>query len=399
MDYPLVPRTRLRRLIDDSVREWPVTLLLGPRQCGKSHISRQLSGSAGQYFDLEDIVDESRLRLNPQSVLSEMRGLVVIDEAQRMPELMPVLRVLADRPLAPAHFVLTGSVAPPLRQTAGESLAGRMNTIEMSGFTLDELDSDSVSKLWWRGGLPPAYLADTDEFSSRWRRQYIRHVLDADLNQLVDTKLDSSQLQRMARALAHYNGQVWNESEVAQIVGTTPRTISRYMDMFWRLFHVRRLEPLHTNVAKRLRKAPKLLFRDCGIAHALLGIESVAALQQHPRMGASWEAFVVDQLIRLLGIPEDRCSHYAVHSGAEMDLVIEAADGLLCFEVKYGPPSMTQSMRSVITDLKPLALYALYMGNRDFPLAGEDEPFRAFGVQQLPLLAEQLREKYRLHLL
>ena len=306
---------------------------------------------------------------------------------------------LLDRPLAPAHFVLTGSVAPPLQQTAGESLAGRMNTIEMSGFTLDELEPDSVPRLWWRGGLPPAYLAETDEFSSRWRTQYIRHVLDADLNQLVDTKLDSSQLQRMARALAHYNGQVWNESEVAQIVGTTPRTISRYMDVFWRLLHVRRLEPLHTNVAKRLRNAPKLLFRDCGIAHALLGIESVAPLQQHPRMGASWEAFVVDQLIRLLGVSENRCTHYAVHLGAEMDHVIEGADGLICFDVKFAPPSMTQSIRSVITDLKPLTVYALYMGNRDYPLAGKDEPFRAFGVHNLPQLATQLREKHQLHLL
>jgi predicted AAA+ superfamily ATPase len=353
--------------------------------------------SPGQYFDLEDIAHEAQLNLNPQAVLAEMRGLVVIDEAQRMPELMPVLRVLADRPLAPARFVLTGSVAPPLRQTAGESLAGRMNTIEMSGFTLDELEPEQVTQLWWRGGLPPAFLAETDDFSNRWRRQYIRHVLDSDLNQLVDTKLESSQLQRMARALAHYNGQVWNEAEVAQLVGTTPRTINRYMDMFWRLFHVRRLEALHVNVAKRLRKAPKLLFRDGGIAHSLLGIESISALQQHPKMGASWEAFVVDQLIRLLGVPEDRCSHYAVHSGAEMDLVIECAEGLLGFEIKFGPPKMTASMRSVISDLNPIAIYALYMGDREYPLAGVDEPYRAFGVQQLPQLAEKLRARYRLH--
>lgn len=397
MNYPLVPRSRLRHLVEDSVREWPVTLLLGPRQCGKSHLSRQLGVSRGQYFDLEDMVDEARLSLNPQAVLAEMKGLVVIDEAQRMPELMPVLRVLADRPLAPARFVLTGSVAPPLRQTAGESLAGRMNTIEMSGFTLDEVDALSVSQLWLRGGLPPAYLAETDEFSARWRRQYIRHVLDADLNQLVDTKLDTSQLQRMARALAHYNGQVWNESEVAQIVGTTPRTIGRYMDMFWRLFHVRRLEPLHVNVSKRLRKAPKLLFRDCGIAHALLGIDTLSALQSHPRMGASWEAFVVDQLIRMLGVPEDRCTHYAVHSGAEMDLVIEAPDGLVCFEIKYAPPSVTQSMRAVIADLKPQAVYAIYMGDKEYPLGEEGDNIRAVGVQQLPQFIEMVRERHRLH--
>lgn len=392
-----VPRLKLRRAVEESVKQWPVTLLLGPRQCGKSHLSRRLGAGPGQYFDLEDMVDEARLRQHPQAVLAEMKGLVVIDEAQRMPELMPVLRVLADRPLTPARFVLTGSVAPPLWQTAGESLAGRINTIEMSGFTLDEVEVSNVSQLWLRGGLPPAYLADTDEFSARWRRQYIRHVLDADLNQLVDTKLDTTQLQRLARALAHYNGQVWNESEVAKIVGTTPRTIARYMDMFWRLFHVRRLEPLHVNVAKRLRKAPKLLFRDGGIAHALLGIDTLEALQSHPRMGASWEAFVVDQLIRLLGVPEDRCTHYAAHSGAEMDLVIEAPDGLVCFEIKYAPPSVTPSMRSVIADLKPQAVYAIYLGDRDFPLGEEGSNIRAVGVQQLPQLAPLWRERHRLH--
>jgi uncharacterized protein len=399
MSQPLVLRSRLCSIVEESVRQWPVTLLLGPRQCGKSHLSRQLGVSPGQYFDLEDMVDEARLKLNPQFVLAEMHGLVVIDEAQRMPELMPVLRVLADRLHTPARFVLTGSVAPPLRQTAGESLAGRLNTIEMSGFTLDEVGSESVSRLWLRGGLPPAYLADSDEFSAQWRRQYIRHVLDADLNQLVDSKLDTTQLQRMARTLAHYNGQVWNEAEVAKIVGTTPRTIGRYMDMFWRLFHVRRLEPMHVNVAKRLRKAPKLLFRDCGIAHALLGIDTLANLQSHPRMGASLEAFVVDQLIRLLGVPEDRCSHYAVHSGAEMDLVIEAPDGLVCFEIKSAPPSITKSMRSVITDLAPQAIYSIYLGNKDYPLGDGSTEIRAVGVQQLPQYAKVLMEKHRLHAL
>lgn len=396
MSFLIVQRSRLRDEIDLSLREWPVTLVLGPRQCGKSHLARQLGAPSGQFFDLEDMVDEARLRLHPQSVLGEMRGLVVIDEAQRMPELMPVLRVLADRAGTPARFVLTGSVAPPLRRTAGESLAGRINTIDMAGFTLDETGPQEVSQLWLRGGLPPAFLSETDGLSLRWRRQYLRHVLEGDLPRLVDSKLDGLQLQRMARGLAHYNGQVWNESEMAQMVGTTPRTVSRYMDMFWRLFHIRLLPPFHINIAKRLRKAPKLLFRDSGLAHALLGIDTLATLQSHPKIGASWEAFVVDHLIRLLGVPEEQCSHYAVHSGAEMDLVIETPKGLLAFEIKYGPPTLTASMRSVIADLKPAALYAIYMGDKEYPLAGINEPYRAVGVKALWPLAQQLRAEFKL---
>ncbi|WP_166647157.1 ATP-binding protein [Prosthecobacter fusiformis] len=381
------------------MREWPVTLILGPRQCGKSHLVKLLGAPSGQFFDLEDMVDETRLRLHPQSVLGEMRGLVIIDEAQRMPELMPVLRVLADRPGSPARFVLTGSVALPLRKTAGESLAGRINTIEMGGFGIHELNDADITKLWLRGGFPPSFLADTDAVSLRWRRQYLRQVLEGDLHQLVDTRLDALQLQRMSMGLAHYNGQIWNESELAQIVGTTPRTIGRYMDLFWRLFHVRLLPPYYVNVGKRLRKAPKLLFRDSGLPHVLLGIDSLATLQSHPKMGGSWEAFVIDQIIRLLGVYEDRCSHYGVHSGAELDLVIETPLGLIGFEIKYAPPTMTASMKSVMADLKPARLYAIYMGDRDYPLAGPDDPIRAIGLSQLPELAIQLREEFKLDLL
>lgn len=189
---------------------------------------------------------------------------------------------------------------------------------------------------------------------------------------------------------------MWNESELAQIVGTTPRTIGRYVDLFWRLFHVRLLPPFFVNVAKRLRKAPKLYFRDSGLAHALLGIDTLANLQAHPRIGGSWEAFVIEHIIRLLGVPEAICSHYGVHSGAELDLVIQTPAGLLGFEIKFGPPSLTASMRSVLADLKPARLYAIYYGDRDYPLGGQGEPVRAVGITSLPLLAQQLRQEFRL---
>lgn len=363
----MIERSAYKSLIDRALSRAPIVALLGPRQCGKTTLAREfLPAMAPAYFDLEDPLAADVLQ-NPLQALAGHRGLVVIDEAQRQPGLFPVLRVLADRPGTPARFLILGSASPELARQAAESLAGRVEIIEMRGFGLAEVGSDAADKLWLRGGFPRAFLAATDEDSRVWRRQFIGTFLERDLAAL-GFGLSPQLMGRFWTMLAHYHGQVWNSSEIGASLGVSHHTARSYLEALEQTFMVRRLLPWHANLGKRLVKSPKIYFRDTGLLHALLGIHDETQLLTHPKLGASWEGFVIEQLLRSEA-PEEAW-FYAVHSGAELDLLMVRSGRRIGVEVKRADaPTLTRSLQTVREDLRLDELWIIYPGTRTFNLA------------------------------
>lgn len=343
----------------------PVVALIGPRQCGKTTLARQLMGSdAAGYFDLEDPATATVLA-NPMSALAALAGLVVVDEAQRSAGLFPVLRVLADRAGQPATFLILGSASPELSRQASESLAGRVEIVEMGGFHVSELPAGDAHRLWLRGGFPRSFLARTERDSFEWRRNFTRTFLERDLAGL-GFGMSPQAMGRFWTMLAHYHGQIWNGNEVAASMGISATTARHYLDALEQTFMIRRLLPWHTNVGKRLVKTPKIYFRDSGIFHALQGIASHPDLLTHPKLGASWEGFALEQVLR--SRPGEDAYFYAVHSGSELDLYFPSLR--LGIEVKYqDAPKLTRSMRIAMDDLKLRELLVVYPGSREYPLA------------------------------
>jgi predicted AAA+ superfamily ATPase len=345
----------------------PVVALLGARQVGKTTLARELAGkTASHYFDLEDPV-VAALMEEPMSAMSALRGLVVIDEVQRQPKIFPVLRVLADRAGAPATFLILGSASPELSRQASESLAGRVETIEMEGFSLEEAGGgEHLEPLWLRGGFPRSYLAQTDEDSLRWRREFIRTFLERDLG-MLGFGMAPSAMGRFWTMLSHYHAQLWNGSEAAIALGVAPNTARSYLEALEQTYMIRKLLPWHANVGKRLVKSPKIYFRDSGIFHALQGISSATDLLTHPKLGASWEGFALEQVLTALR-PFD-AFFYAVHSGVELDLFLPTAGRRLGVEFKrQDAPKITRSMRGAITDLQLDELWIVYPGTREVAL-------------------------------
>jgi predicted AAA+ superfamily ATPase len=343
----------------------PVVALIGPRQCGKTTLARQLmgSGDAG-YFDLEDPAT-ARVLENPMSALAPLTGLVVIDEAQRALGLFPVLRVLADREGQPATFLILGSASPELSRQASESLAGRVEIIEMGGFGIGELAEEDRQALWMRGGFPRSFLARTERDSVDWRKNFIRTFLERDLAGL-GFGMTPQAMGRFWTMLAHYHGQSWNGNEIAASMGVSPTTARSYLDALEQTFMIRRLLPWHTNVGKRLVKTPKIYFRDSGIFHSLLGIGSHAELLVHPKLGASWEGFALEQILRARRGGD--AYFYAIHSGSELDLFFPSSGTGI--EVKFqDAPKLTRSMRIAMEDLKLKELLVVYPGTREYALA------------------------------
>lgn len=343
----------------------PVVALIGPRQCGKTTLARQLmaAGEAG-YFDLEDPATSLSLD-NPMSILSALTGLVVIDEAQRAPHLFPVLRVLADREGQPANFLVLGSASPELSRQSSESLAGRVEIIEMSGFGLAELEARDREALWLRGGFPRSFLARNATDSLAWRKNFIRTFLERDLAGL-GFGMAPQAMGRFWTMLAHYHGQLWNGNEIAASMGVSPTTARTYLDALEQTFMIRRLLPWHANVGKRLVKTPKIYFRDSGIFHALLGIGGLEELMVHPKLGASWEGFAVEQILH--SRRGEDAYFYAIHSGSELDLFFPASQTGI--EVKFqDAPKLTRSMRIAMEDLGLKELLVAYPGTREYPLA------------------------------
>jgi len=356
----MIKRPRLLDALRRGLRANPVVALLGPRQCGKTTLAGMLAGAArATRFDLEHPTDLARLA-EPMLALERLRGLVVIDEVQRRPELFPVLRVLADRRPAPARFLVLGSASPALLRQASESLAGRITFVEMGGFTLEEVGAQHWRRLWLRGGFPRAFLARSESLSLAWREDFIRTFLERDLAQL-GVQVPSSTMRRFWLMLAHQAGGIWNGSDIGRSLGEAHTTVRRHLDVLASALVVRVLEPWFENLAKRQVKAPKVYVRDTGLLHALLGVAGVDALEGHPRLGASWESFAIEQV---LGCAQGRPAYYwRTQAGAELDLLLLLRNRRIGVEVKYGAaPAMTKSMSAALHDLALDRLFVVHAG-------------------------------------
>jgi predicted AAA+ superfamily ATPase len=363
----MLNRTALEFEVRVALRRSPAVALIGPRQVGKTTLARALLGvESANYFDLEDPQVEAQLAA-PMTALKDLRGLVVIDEVQHAPELFKVLRVLIDRPAVDARFLLLGSASPALLRQTSESLAGRIEVIETGGFTLDETGVAHSATLWWRGGFPRSYTADGDAASRIWRREFIRTVVERDLPQL-GIGAPAPAMHRFWSMLAHYHGQIWNAADPARSLGVNESTVRRYLDWLTQAFLVRQLQPWHVNLGKRQVKAPKVYVRDSGLLHELLGIEDAAALARHPKSGASWEGFALDQVLRIA--KPDAAYFWATHAGAELDLLMLKDGQRVGVEFKRADaPTLTPSMRVSLVDLELDALYVVYPGSRRYRLA------------------------------
>ncbi len=360
----MISRKAYEYRVRDALKRSPVVALLGARQVGKTTLAKKIAASEGtHYFDLEDPVVAASLEA-PMSTLSSLRGLVIVDEAQRQPELFPILRVLADRVDNPAKFLILGSASPELSRQAAESLAGRVETIEMTGFSLGETGLDCTDSLWLRGGFPRSFLSESETDSLLWRRNFIRTFLERDLG-VLGFGMSPAAMGRFWTMLSHYHAQIWNGSEVASALGIAPNTARSYLDALEQTFMIRRLLPWHVNVGKRLVKSPKIYFRDSGLFHALQGIGTSSQLLTHPKLGASWEGFALEETLRILHSYD--AYFYAVHSGAELDLFFPTYQRRLGIEFKrQDAPKITRSMRIAREDLELDEIWMIYPGTREF---------------------------------
>lgn len=363
----MIPRPKLTHQIKTALARSRVVALLGPRQCGKTTLARQfVAVDSANYFDLEDPVGLARLE-QPMTALQDLRGLVVIDEIQRRPDLFPVLRVLCDRTPLPARFLILGSATPDLLRQSSESLAGRLEIVTMAGFSLAEVGGDAQALHWLRGGFPLAFLAVSDEDSVAWRKNFIVTFLERDLPQ-SGLGVPAQTLLRFWTMLAHYHAQVWNGAELARALGVSEPTVRRYLDTLAGVFMVRQLQPWHANLGKRQVKSPKVYLRDSGILHQLLGIRTHDDLLLHPKLGASWEGYAVEEVIT--AVAPDEAYFWGTHGGAELDLLLFKDGRRLGVECKrVDAPRLTPSMRIALDDLGLDRLVVIYPGARAYPLA------------------------------
>ncbi len=367
----MIPRARTQHHLTRLLRRTPVVALLGARQVGKTTLARQLAAAwrgPVLHLDLEDPRDLARLD-DPLLALGGRRGLIVIDEVQRRPELFAVLRVLADRRPLPARFLVLGSAAPELLRQGAETLAGRIAFHELPPLSLMEVGPQHVNRRWRRGGFPRAFLARTERDSLEWRRNFIRTFVERDLPQLGVTP-PAATMRRFWQMLAHLHGNVLNSSQLARAFAVADTTVRRYLESLEATFMVRLLRPFHASIAKRQVKSPKVYLADSGILHALLDIPSMDGLLGHPSVGASWEGFLLDTAVAQLGARSDQCYFWATHSAAELDLLIVDGSSRRGFEFKRTTaPTVTPSMRSALVDLKLDQLDVIHAGDESFPLA------------------------------
>ncbi len=360
-----------------ALRRSRIVALTGSRQCGKTTLARELlPADSVNYFDLEDPASLVRLD-EPMTALSELKGLVVIDEVQRRPDLFPILRVLADRKPLVARFLILGSASQELMRQSSETLSGRMESLELGGFSLKELGADAQSRHWLRGGFPLSYLARTDTDSTVWRKSFIQTFLERDLPQW-GIAVPPLALRRFWNMLAHYHGQTWNAADPARSLGVSEPTVRRYLDILTGVFMVRQLQPWHVNLKKRQVRAPKIYFRDTGLLHQLLGIRTRRELLHHPKSGASWEGYVIEEVLNT--VKPDEAYFWATHQGAEIDLVLVKNGRLLGVECKrVDAPKLTPSMRIALEDLKLERIAVMYPGHQRYALADH--------VEAVPLVA------------
>lgn len=342
-----------------------MTALLGPRQCGKTTLARVFAEDKQvTRFDLESQPDRQRLQ-NPELALGMLSGLVILDEIQLVPELFNVLRVLVDRPDSQTRFLVLGSASPDLVRNVSETLAGRVEFVELAGFDLRETGTAEWETLWLRGGFPRSFLADSDEDSVAWREGFIRTFLERDLPQL-GIAIPAAAMRRFWTMLAHYHGQTWNASELARSMGLSDKTVRSYLDILTGAFLVRQLQPWHENLGKRQVKAPKVYLRDSGLLHSLLNLPDRSSLWMHPRVGASWEGFALEQVLRLVNPSE--AFFWATHNGSEVDLFFVIRGRRYGIEIKFNEaPKVTRSMHVALQDLNLDHLWIIYPGQHSYP--------------------------------
>jgi uncharacterized protein len=370
-------RSKLLARISARLKTSPAVALLGPRQCGKTTLAQAMgAGTSSTYFDLERPTDLAQLA-EPMTALESLRGLVIIDEVQRRPDLFPVLRVLLDRKPVRTRFLILGSASPDLLQQSSETLAGRIATVEMGGFTLDELPAKDADRVWLRGGFPRSFLARSEQESVAWREDFIRTFLERDLAQL-GVRTPAGTMRRFWTMLAHYSGGIWNASEIGRSLGEAHTTVRRHLDALAGALVVRVLEPWFENVGKRLVKSPKVYVRDTGLLHTLLGIGNRRELDGHPKLGGSWEGFVIEQILARLTLPQ--AYYWRTQAGAELDLLLLHKGRRIGIEIKRADaPKMTPSMASALADLKLHQIFVVYPGSARYAVAPR--------VEALPLAA------------
>jgi len=369
--FAMINRKTDRDWVQSALKRSRVVALLGPRQCGKTTLAREfVPADSLNYFDLEDPSSLARLT-EPDTALRPLKGLVVIDEIQRRPDLFPLLRVLADRRPLPSRFLILGSASPDLLKQSSETLAGRLETVPLEGFRLADLGRAAQARHWLRGGFPQSYTARTQANSAVWRSQFLQTFVERDLPQFGVT-IPAVALRRFWTMIAHYHGQIWNAAELARGLAVNESTVRRYLDLMSGVFMVRQLPPWFENLGKRQVKAPKVYVRDSGLLHALLGISNSRDLEHHPKVGASWEGYAIEEVLKSL--QADDAYYWATHNGAEIDLLLFKHGRRIGVECKRSDaPRLTPSMHIALADLKLDLLYVVYPGEKRYSLADRVE--------------------------
>lgn len=368
--------------LSQAVKRSPITALIGPRQCGKTTLARRFSkGHTTTFFDLESRIDVNRLQ-NPQLMLSSLEGLVIVDEIQAMPELFRVLRVVVDRPENKTNFLILGSASPDLVRNASETLAGRVEFVELSGFALYETGIGSSDAVWLRGGFPRSFLASNEEDSFAWREGFIQTFLTRDIPQL-GISIPPAAMRRFWTMLAHYHGQTWNASELGRSLDLSDKTVRSYLDILTGTFMIRQLQPWYENLRKRQVKAPKIYLRDSGLLHSLLNLPDFQTLYSYSRVGASWEGFAIEQVLQI--IKPSQAFFWSTHSGAEVDLFFIHHGLRYGVECKFSEaPKITKSMIQAVESLNLSHLWVVYPGEHFYPLSNKISTWPMKNLVSLP---------------
>jgi predicted AAA+ superfamily ATPase len=379
----MIQRKQSFERLANAVARTPVTALFGPRQCGKTTLARQFSeNKKAFFFDLESVPDQHRLQ-NAELVLGNLEGLVILDEIQTMPELFRVLRVLVDRPENRVRFLILGSASPDIIKKTSETLAGRIEFVELHGFDLLETGPEQWKSLWLRGGFPRSLLSRSEEDSLAWREGFIRTFLERDIPQL-GINIPAAAMRRFWTMLAHYHGQTLNASEIGRSMGLSDKTIRSYLDLLTGTFMVRQLQPWHENIGKRQLKKPKIYLRDTGLLHSLLDIRGYHALLGNPKAGASWEGFALEQILQILHLSQ--AYYWGTYNMAELDLMFLHNGNRYGMEVKFSEaPRVTPSMKIALKDLALSHLWIIYPGQYDYPIEAGISVHSLQNIAQLPL--------------